>query len=307
MIGADAIAAVRRRVEPIWRRPWVRRSIIAVLVGLSLVFLALAVRDASSSDILRLAEPADLAAVLACSVIYVLLLVLLARSWALAPGTATPGIGYVLAIAVYGTSILPKYIPGSVLQYGSRQYLGQRLGWNAALVARGSLLEIILHVLCSLAVALALLTLSAGQVPQAEPWWVVSLTAAVAGFVAALLIVGSRLKRSVIVLGALYQLAFFTGMAGLAMICALLFGVAADRLTLVGGLFLLSWLIGFLVPLVPGGLGVREASGVAMLSGAVGVEAALLILAAMRIISLGGDVLMFAAGMACRRALKLGA
>ena len=301
MIGAATIARLRHWALPVW----IRRTIIVLLVGLSLLFLALAISDASSSSILLLAEPGDIVVVLVCSVPYALLLTLLARSWALAPASLTPGIGYRLAVAVYGPSILPKYIPGSILQYGSRQYLGQKLGWSAVLVGQASLLEIILHVLCSGGVALALLLLSARNVPAVEGVWYIAAALSALGFAAALLVVGRRLKRSVVVLGALYQLAFFSGVAGLAMICALLFGVPAYRLNLVGGLFLLSWLVGFLVPLVPGGIGIREAAGVAMLSGTVGVEAALLILAAMRIVSLGGDVLMFVVGIACQRSLQL--
>lgn len=305
MIGAATIARLRHWALSVWQFVWIRRTIIVLLVGLSLLFLARAISDASSSSILLLAEPGDIVVVLACSVPYALLLTLLARSWALAPASLTPGIGYRLAVAVYGPSILPKYIPGSILQYGSRQYLGQKLGWSAVLVGQASLLEIILHVLCSGGVALALLLLSARNVPAVEGVWYIAAALSALCFAAALLVVGRRLKRSVVVLGALYQLAFFSGVAGLAMICALLFGVPAYRLNLVGGLFLLSWLVGFLVPLVPGGIGIREAAGVAMLSGTVGVEAALLILAAMRIVSLGGDVQMFVAGIACQRSLRL--
>ncbi|MGV8834230.1 MAG: hypothetical protein ACOH2N_19875 [Devosia sp.] len=290
----------------LWRRRWLRRAIMVVLIVASLVFLFLAVREASTRDILQAASGQDFAIVGLAGIGYALLLALLARSWTLPLGTQTRGLGYRLAIAVYGPSILPKYIPGSVLQYGSRQYLGRRLGWSAILMAKATLLEITLHVMCSLIVALALLTQRAeGGAAYGAYGYVMVIALAIILAVAALFFVSRSVTPKIIVASVVYQTVFFAGLASLAMLCGAVFGVATDHLFTVGGLFLLSWLIGFAVPLVPGGIGVREASGVAMLSGLVGLEAALLILAAMRIISLIGDMAIFLAGLACQRSLRL--
>ena len=299
-------ARLEQIVAPIWRNNWSRRCGIAILIGLSLLFLVLAIRDASSADILSRTEEGDAAAIVLGGGVYALLLVLLARGWSLAPGSVLPEIGYRQAIAVYGTSILPKYIPGSMLQYGSRQLLGQRLGWDARMLAQASVLEVTLHVVCSLAVALVLLAPLAGKAAMDGMfWYVAAISIALAAALVALVVFRRSVSASVMIGSTLFQLAFFAGLAGLAMLCGYLFGVTAEALPAVGGLFLLSWLIGFVVPLAPGGLGVREAAGVALLSGLIGVESALLIQASMRIISLIGDVLIFLAGLACQRTLHL--
>jgi uncharacterized membrane protein YbhN (UPF0104 family) len=103
----------------------------------------------------------------------------------------------------------------------------------------------------------------------------------------------------------LYQLAFFGGLAAVTAASAAAIGVDPNHLIPVAGLFILSWLIGFAVPLAPGGLGVREASGVVLLSGSISAESALVLLATMRIVSLLGDLAMFMVGLWAQRRLHL--
>lgn len=298
------LSSIRAIALPVWQNATMRRAGIVLLVGLSLLFLARAFLEAGSAQVFAAIDVTDFAAIGLFGIVYGLLLMLLARSWALAPGSSAAGNRQILA--VYGTSILPKYIPGSILQYGSRQLLGRQLGWDAALMAHGSLLEVALHVICSLVVALFLL------IPALHPagaeglaWTIAVIAAALAIATAAMIFVRRRLVVSVLVGSAAYQLAFFAGMAALAAFCGALFGVSVAQLLVVAGLFLVSWLVGFVVPLAPGGIGVREATGVALLSGLIGLETALLVLAAMRLVSLIGDVLMFMLGAACQRALRL--
>ncbi len=283
-----------------------RTAGILVVSILSLVFLGLTVMEAGTAHVLAQVGWTDLALIGGAGLSYGLLLLLLARSWSLAPGARGATISLRQAIAVYGTSILPKYVPGSILQYGSRQVLGQRLGWSQVAMAQGSVLEVALHVVCPLAVALLLLAPARAYSGMSEPPWLVfALVAALVAALVVLALVRRHLPTRVVITGAMLQLLFFSGLAALAALCGWSFGVAQTALPLVGGLFLLSWLAGFVVPLAPGGLGIREASGVAMLSGVIGVEPALLVLAAMRLVSLLGDVALFAAGLACQQRLHL--
>ena len=306
MALTDALIQSRKAAQRLWGTPWLRRVSAIALIGLSFIFLALAIRDASSTELIAAVDATDYAAVGLAGAIYGLLLMLLARSWALAPALGTPGIDTIQAIAVYGTSILPKYIPGSIVQYASRQYLGLRLGWNALRMAQATLLEIVLHVLCSLSIALALLVQLVGSgLGDEATWYAAGIASGSVIAAVGLLLLARRMTASVIFRSTIYQLVFFVGLAGLAMFCGALFGVDGRSLLPLGGLFLLSWLIGFLVPLAPGGLGVREVAGLAMLAGLVEVEKALLVLAAMRVVSIIGDVLIFLGGLACQRHLRL--
>jgi glycosyltransferase 2 family protein len=281
-----------------WRDVRLRRVAMAVLLGLSLIFLVRAFVEAGSASVLARIDGGDLILMGVYGLAYGVLLVLLAQAWSL---TSASDAGFRKAVAVYGTSVLLKYFPGSVLQYGSRQVLGARLGWDATSMAQGSVLEIALHVISALAVALVLIvpTRSSGELTGFVP--VLALALAIA--IAVLIFISRRLDPRIVLGSALYQLGFFAGMAALAALSASTFGAEISVLPAIGGLFLLAWLIGFVMPFAPGGIGIREAAGVALLTGITGLELALLIVAAMRVVSLIGDVLIFVAGLACQRSL----
>lgn len=65
-------------------------------------------------------------------------------------------------------------------------------------------------------------------------------------------------------------------------------------------LFTAAWLVGYVVPGAPGGLGVREAMMVVLLSPLVGAGAAVGLGVSMRLVSVGGDGLAFLIGVASR-------
>jgi glycosyltransferase 2 family protein len=293
-------AAIAQAVAAGWRNRNLRRIGGVLLLGLSLAFLVRALLSAGSSSVLAAIDAGAVAVIALSGALYGLLLMLLARAWSRA---AAPASSLRQALAVYGTSVLPKYIPGSILQYGSRQLLGRRLGWDAALMAHASLLEIALHVVAALTIAMVVLGATGSAAGLGAYWPVLALALVVAGIV--LIVVFRRLPVRPVIISVVYQLAFFAGLATLAALCGASYGIAAPLLPTVGGLFLLAWLVGFIMPLAPGGIGVREATGVALLSGLVGVPAALLVMASMRLVSLLGDIVIFVAGGACQRALRL--
>lgn len=72
-------------------------------------------------------------------------------------------------------------------------------------------------------------------------------------------------------------------------------------IVLLSGAFMLSWVIGFLLPGAPGGLGVREAAFVALLSHAYVPSAMLAIALLCRLASVAADVLIFACGYTLTR------
>ncbi|WP_157216577.1 hypothetical protein [Flavisphingomonas formosensis] len=270
------------------RRPRLRRALAILLLALAALFLIRSVRVASAPILLAALDPTHFALLGGIALVYAGLLGLLARAWSLVPASRGRAIGWREAVAVYGVSILPKYLPGSVLQYGSRQLLGQSRGWDGPGMGRASLLEVTLHLLCCSAVALPLL-LAAGA-----PRHGLAVMAGAILLAALLLVrlVRGALAGRLIVRCAALQLGFFAGVAALAAVAALSLAVPPAGLCAAGGLFLLAWLAGFVVPLAPGGLGVREAAGIALLAPVMGMEAALLLLASMRLAMLAGDALI---------------
>ena len=93
------------------------------------------------------------------------------------------------------------------------------------------------------------------------------------------------------------QILFFFILALIAAGCAMIFGADMRMAFDVAALFLLAWLIGFITPGAPGGIGVREASLLIATTAIMGAGPALLFAAATRIVTLGGDALFALAAL----------
>lgn len=179
--------------------------------------------------------------------------------------------------AIYARGVLAKYLPGSVFQYASRQVDGAAAGLAHKKLAKASAVEIALHLPASMVAAASAIALTAS--PAA------TLACGMGAMVA-----GLCSRDPVMRAGALQFAAFLCFGVAAAVVGAALLPTSAP-LGLFSGLFLLSWLAGFLVPVAPGGLGVREAALIA-LAGTRFPDAPLLAsVLALRIASLLGDIL----------------
>lgn len=177
---------------------------------------------------------------------------------------------------IYARGVLMKYLPGSVFQYVSRQIEGAKTGIEHKLLAKSVAVEVGLHLVSSMSVAAACLTFERAPI---------SVLAVV------VLVVGAAFAARPPLLTALaFQILAFGGFA----LSAVLIGAAVlpdgTSLAHFAALFLLAWLAGFVVPVAPGGIGVREAALLAL--GGAGLPAAGLIAAtlALRASSIAGDL-----------------
>lgn len=177
--------------------------------------------------------------------------------------------------AIYGRGVLAKYLPGSVFQYASRQIEGARAGLDHRTLAKASFAEIVLHVPASL---------TAGGLALTVARWPVSLVL----IAPALAFTALRARNSFVRAAALQITAFGCFAAAAAVIGAALLPDPAT-LGLFAAIFLLSWLAGFLVPVAPGGLGVREAALLVLAGGQFPAAALLACVLALRIASIAGD------------------
>jgi dolichol-phosphate mannosyltransferase len=84
-----------------------------------------------------------------------------------------------------------------------------------------------------------------------------------------------------------------TGLGAWALARALGASAGLDAFLLLGA-FALSWLLGVLVPLAPGGLGLREGSLIVSLAGAIGAGAATGLALALRLVSFAGELVAIA-------------
>jgi len=261
-------------------RTWVRLAGYAVLLA-SLAFIGQALARLDPMAVFARISAQETAATGLASMAYALLLGLLAMAWAGCAG----GLPLVRALAVYGPGVIAKYVPGTILQYASRQVLGAAAGLAHPAMIRASVIEAAVHLLAVLCVVAAFL--SGALLP---------IGGAVVGSVLALA------SRSPLLRAVALQMIFFLSFASIVAVLASLIGFAHPYV--VAGQFMLAWLAGFLVPVAPGGIGVREAALLA-LAAASGESAQVMTLALLvRLVTTVGDALFGAAAAYIGRSLS---
>lgn len=201
---------------------------------------------------------------------------LLAQGWQALADPAGRLCGRV-AGRIYGRGVLLKYMPGSVFQYVSRQLDARGAGLTQGQAAKASLAEIGLHLASSMTVAAG--CFAAGQI---------GVVPAVVGVGAA----GLAAWHSRLPMGRAFacQLGTFSCFAVAAMLVAAAILPGGLALSQFAALFMLAWLAGYVVPVAPGGLGVREAALLALAAGSAPAAPLLAAVLALRIASILGDL-----------------
>lgn len=219
-------------------------------------------------------------------------------------------------LAVWSASQVAKYVPGKVMLPLVRIGWSGRAGVGAAATTLGLYLEIVLMIVSSTLVFLALAGRSLAVLDTWPSWLFPALAlAGLAGLHPGALEVGInaglvRIKKDPIRLNVRYTtLLLMTavlaagwaihGLSAIACVHALGGSLPTPYATLTG-VFALSWLIGFLSFLTPGGLGVREGVIAVALSGWYSPETALAISLLSRLAWVLGEVLLAGATIAFR-------
>lgn len=213
--------------------------------------------------------------------------------------------------AVYGRTQIAKYLPGNVFHLVGRQVLGRRLGHDQACLALASLLEALLLVIVAAVLSLPIVWRWLDQ-----GLWIVALAAPVLALIAARLThrhhpalrdIAAGADRSLptailrlLRAAALYALFFLVVAAIFWMLALSVKESGRSAIDLAGAVpvVALAWLVGFATPGSSAGIGVREAVLIAALDGTLGAPASALIALALRLVTIGGDVMFFILGMA---------
>jgi hypothetical protein len=227
---------------------------------------------------------------------------------------------------VYFLSNIAKYLPGNVLHLAGRQILGKRAGWSHRAIAQATFLEIVALAASGTAIVLLFLVLAPSLfIDSVHQTYPISLrTVQLAS--TALLVVAIAVSFLGWPLGIYRRLFNATpGTVAFAFsLCTLFFicnaGMAAAMtvpfapehpaipVATTGVFYISAWLIGFVVPGAPGGLGVRESVFV-MLMGGAGEESAATALGlafGLRFASSLGDILCVIAALYVPRILNIG-
>ncbi|MBO9600877.1 MAG: hypothetical protein J7496_00065 [Novosphingobium sp.] len=259
--------------RPSWRKVLGRWAGFALLIA-SLIYLGRALAKLDLGPLILALGWQDWLAAAILSVVYAASLGLLAKAWT-ALASPRRRLAFAEVYAIYGPGVMAKYLPGSVFQYVSRQVIGQRHGLEHRAMVRASVVEAALHV--GIAVTLAAF-LQAGM-----GWW------AAAGTIAAGTVLAIKPSRPLMA-GLAWQLLFFGIYAGSIIALGTLSTLANDPGRLAGRFFL-AWTAGLLVPVAPGGVGVREAVLLAIAVPGENAGAVALLALLARLVCLAGDAL----------------
>lgn len=229
------------------------------------------------------------------------------------------------ALPVYTKSNLMKYVPGNIFQYVGRNQLAADLKISHVDVACATVLDIV----CSMVTPLLLIVVLMGKnmlelIRTYSTNFLLVLGAGIAVLVLLLLLLRWKfreplqryfekyrklLNRKILirVLGVflLYVAQYIISTAMYAVPAVFLFDVPAEKLGLFLGTYLFSWIIGFITPGAPGGIGIREAVMMLMCGSFLDTDTIMLYAVTMRLISTFGDIAAFLVGLLLDRIWKL--
>lgn len=295
---------------------------MGIVLLISFGYLAIRFRGIVEEAAQQFTDPAIWAGLIALAGIYAGLLILLAVAWSITLDRHLPWTRHVVqATAIYASATLTKFLPGNIFHFAGRQVMGRQDGYSHATLAGASGIEIALHLYAALTVsgvALALLGVTdsdqssallrglAGRLPiPAIPAAILLVSLTTVALVLLLRLRGRPIARGHLLAAGALQLVFFLANGLLAAIAWEVMGSASDldaRFLLTA--YLASWLVGFVVPGAPGGLGIREGLFLVLLAPVTEPADAVALALALRVITLLGEALFSVGGIWLRRRVK---
>jgi uncharacterized membrane protein YbhN (UPF0104 family) len=262
-----------------------------------------------------LQRPRFIVVVVACALLYALALQLVGLAWfTLLVSVGEKAISPVRAMRVFARTQVYKYLPTNVIHLVGRFVLAARYGAAKDALSYAQVMEIVLMVLASGSVALLFsfsFLLKIGEDYGISRYLAsaVYVGAGLAALMLAPLVAGRYFKQSqkhlafsmAAISVACYGLFFLANGLIVVLLVHVLYGPTIEW-QMVIGVSAAGWLLGFVVPGAPGGLGVREAVFIAGLS-SIGIPAAAAtaVAVAHRVITLLGDVLLSAGEFGYRK------
>lgn len=261
------------------------------LAGVGFVGYQLYTNPSSYQDAYVVSRRSALAWFLTFAVLYALTITTLAMAWRAILAHLQVSLSKQTVYEIYGASQLAKYVPGNVMHFASRHMIAQSMGIDAKTLIKSTMIELLLQAAVAASFALLLCHTVFSGLHQWHSLWLF-----IGGSVAVLWVMSRRFGPGAFY-AALYFYAFFIlSGAGFVAINALVFSeqaIAWSSAIQLAAVFVVAWLVGFVTPGAPAGLGVRELVLIALLpvlSTKIPVVAAVIY---MRGVTISGDFIMF--------------
>ncbi|WP_158637021.1 lysylphosphatidylglycerol synthase domain-containing protein [Arenimonas daejeonensis] len=294
----------------------------ALAAALATYFVWFASRNLDTRTLAMLGSAKVLAAVVAAALLYATIIPVTAWAWVRLLARQDENWRAGQLAVMLGRIQLAKYIPGNVAQHALRATLALQAGMGGRALTVTVVQETVLAIAASVLVGVAALAISAPgleQLPESSRRWLFSAGIALAVLVLVLSLFDlppDRLRASRFRLAR--ALAGFGGLPGASTVVPALAAYALNYLVIGVGLWLvaraagaptaldlpvatavfaLAWLLGFLAPGAPAGLGMREGIMTLLLAGVVPASDALAFVLLARVVTLVGDALIYLTSM----------
>jgi glycosyltransferase 2 family protein len=226
---------------------------------------------------------------------------------------------------VYVKSNIAKYLPGGLMHFAGRNVLGKKLGFSQIDMALSTIIEVIALMITACLWSFVLAYQSVGQAivsvaGKYSPWLFVSLAAIVISVIITGIVYTYKkgflqkyrklfslgFLRLFVMLFFIYSLTMLIpGTFLVLMYKALGATLPLHLVILVIAGYMISWVLGYVVP-IPGGIGVREAALIFMLSIPCGEQYTAVAIILHRIASIFGDTIAFFFEMILEKIAKKG-
>jgi glycosyltransferase 2 family protein len=218
--------------------------------------------------------------------------------------------GFIVSQKIYSRSVIAKYVPVGILEYAGRHVLAGEHGLSQGAIATANLWEVLCQVFVACVLVLVSLSLS-GNMPQ-----LISIKFLFAVIIVLLLIfLGfniiiksiprlvnqiniAPLKFRFFIVPIFFYVCFFIILAAVLMTVILNVDQMLNmhEVTYIFAISTFAWLLGYITPGAPAGLGVREATLLLGINEIVSEPNAIVIIGIFRLITVSGDLLYFAIG-----------
>lgn len=302
------------------------KILLRVVSGLLLVaviayFVLYTIRTLKNQDFSTLFSVTSLSAIFFAACLYALIIPFSAWAWQILLTKRDERWSVKLLAAIMGTTQLAKYIPGNIAQHLGRAALSMRYGMTMKTYMVTVVQETLLAVGASLFIGMCFLQMSPLAYDRLPERYQMLLLISSLVFVLLVLVLfmgyvkapawltrntaGTRLNELWgTAIGAKATLQVFCLYACNYLVIGLGMWLVAEALHVQQGgyalftaSFALAWVLGFLAPGAPAGMGVREGMLVLFLSGILDDTKVLSLVLAMRLVTIAGDVLCWLVGL----------
>lgn len=254
--------------------------------------------------------------ILYLAIFYTILFSLIVFAWKIIMTSLNGKITFKNSFVIYGRSNISKYIPGNVFHFIGRVLLSKEIGIQANIVLNGIFLETLLLVIATSMIAVpSLIIYSTEKISFLSTNKLIFIVAVITLFLIAivvcikfipvlkkwlikrnLLVDTDKINLKLIVRSSIIVIIiyfFYYGFVSLILfyLSNYFWSLNSHQFFIFLGAYSLGWLLGFITPGAPGGLGVREAVIIAFLTPSLGAPRALVIALVFRLITIFGDFL----------------